>query len=469
MGGTDRNQSEGRDEMNLAEFPLSAISDRLNADQTSIVFEDRVFDRNKGETVTRQLQITASAEYGLPTSHDDEVILGLLQLSRLQGFADRRVGFTRYQLIQLLGWRNEGRSYERIERSLNRWLGVTLYYKNAWWDKARQSWVDEKFHILDNVTLYGRERGPKGSQLQGTLAISCFTWNDTVFRSFQAGNLKSIDFELFKRLESAVAKRLFRFLDKRFYHSKRWEFNLQVLGWEHIGLARSYDSANLKRRLRPAIAELERHGFIQACPDSERFKRLNSGEWRVVFEDGRKGPPKRVQAASLNDVLEQALIERGVTATAAQETVRAFPKDRVQQQIEVFDWLVDRKDPRVERNPAGYLVSAIRSEYTAPREFVARVDDEQRKARRIEAERKREEKLLREKEEAERKRLAVEMAITEFWQSLSPDERSRSEGDALLQANAFEKSLLGQGGSLATATRKKLLDAYALQRIEAGG
>ena len=74
--------------------------------------------------VTRQLLITAvPEEYGLPTARDDEVILGLLQLSRLQGFADRRVAFTRYQLIRLLGWRDESKSYERIEKSLNRWIG----------------------------------------------------------------------------------------------------------------------------------------------------------------------------------------------------------------------------------------------------------------------------------------------------------------------------------------------------------
>ena len=31
-------------------------------------------------------------------------------------------------------------------------------YENAWWDNAAKSWVDENFHVLDNVTLYDRER-----------------------------------------------------------------------------------------------------------------------------------------------------------------------------------------------------------------------------------------------------------------------------------------------------------------------
>jgi hypothetical protein len=58
---------------------------------------------------------------------DDEVILGLIQLSKLQSFSNRKVNFTRYQLIKLLGWRDESKSYDRIEKSLNRWVGVTLY------------------------------------------------------------------------------------------------------------------------------------------------------------------------------------------------------------------------------------------------------------------------------------------------------------------------------------------------------
>ena len=129
---------QGKDELNLAEFPLSAIADRLQPDQKTMVFEDKVFDISQNEMVTRQLTITAADDHGLPTALDDEVILGLVQLSKIQNFADRRVHFTRYQLLQLLGWSDEGRNYERLEKALNRWVGVTLYYKNAWWSREQR-------------------------------------------------------------------------------------------------------------------------------------------------------------------------------------------------------------------------------------------------------------------------------------------------------------------------------------------
>ena len=88
--------------------------------------------------MTRKLTITASDKYGLPTAMDDEVILGLVQLTGKADFTDRKVLFTRYELLKLLDWTDDTRNYNRLEQSLNRWLGVTLYYDKAWWSKEEQ-------------------------------------------------------------------------------------------------------------------------------------------------------------------------------------------------------------------------------------------------------------------------------------------------------------------------------------------
>ena len=276
---------DGKDELNLAEFPLCALAHRLRPEQKTLRFEDRVRDEQRGGMVTRQLTITGSDAYGLPTALDDEVLLGLIQLTRLQDFAERKVPFTRHQLLQILGWRADSKSYARIEASLNRWTGVTLFYNRAWWNRAKQCWMDEKFHILDNVWLCHRDTpAPDIGFAGGGAPTSAFVWNEVIFRSFQAGNLKGIDFTFFRNLRSAVAKRLYRFLDKRFHLRKRWHFDLKEFAWEHVGLARGYDAANLKRKLRPGIAELERKGFLQPLPEAERFRKLRAGTWQVVFE-----------------------------------------------------------------------------------------------------------------------------------------------------------------------------------------
>ena len=147
-----------KDELNLAEFPIAALADRIPDGQTTLVFEDRL-ERRDSQPIVRRLTIMGTHKHGLPTSLDDEVLVGLIQLTkRRSNFTDAKVQFSRYELIELLGWPQSGQSYRRIEEALHRWVGVVLMYENAWWDNAAKSWVDEQFHVLDNVTLYDRER-----------------------------------------------------------------------------------------------------------------------------------------------------------------------------------------------------------------------------------------------------------------------------------------------------------------------
>src|SRR5262245_5981034 len=79
-----------RDELNFAEFPLAALADSIPSGQKILVYTDTIFDRGRNEPVNRKLTITASDEYRLPTALDDEVILGLVQLTARSNFAERR-------------------------------------------------------------------------------------------------------------------------------------------------------------------------------------------------------------------------------------------------------------------------------------------------------------------------------------------------------------------------------------------
>jgi hypothetical protein len=456
--------ADGKDELNLAEFPLTALSDRVAAGQTSLQFEDRIWDESRGQMITRKLRVTASERFGLPTALDDEVVLGLVQLSKLRNFVDRRVPFTRYQLIQILGWRHEGRSYTRLEESLHRWVGVTLYYENAWWDRAERSWVDEAFHILDNVTLYDRERiARRRAQAQDSLPLSQFTWNDVLFRSFRAGNLKRLDFAFYRGLDGAIAKRLYRFLDKRFFHRRRWEFDLHELCWEHVGLSRNYaDAANLRRKLLPAIEELEHAGFLK--PKSERFEKVGSGQWRVVFEKARARPQETPSPVAEPSLVE-ALRERGVSPATAETVVASHPSEGVQRQLEVFDWLVSRRDPKVSRNAPGFLVSAITGDYAVPKGFVDRLEQDKREERAAERDRLHAEKQRLAAEQDRAQQQTQEASIASFWSSLSESERQRLEAEALAAATPLQRGLLERGGAFAGSTRRSLLDALALKRL----
>jgi hypothetical protein len=370
-----------KDELNLAEFPIAALTDRIPDGQTTLVFEDKL-ERRDSSPIVRRLTIMGTHKHGLPTSLDDEVLVGLIQLTkRRSNFTDARVQFSRYELIELLGWPQSGQSYRRIEEALHRWVGVLLMYENAWWDNAAKSWVDENFHVLDNVTLYDRERRRSSRSKSGgtkhpargdktPLPLSSFRWNEVIFQSFQSGNLKQLDLEFYLRLRLPTTKRMFRFLDKRFYRRERLDFDLRTLACEHIGMSRSYAPTELKRRLKPALEELEQLGFLEPLSPEERYSYVKRGTWRIILIRGRgaQTEPTAPPAPEAAELIE-ALTARGITAKVAAELVETIPSTRIRTKIEVFDWLLKNEDKRVGKNPAGYLVASIKADYQAPGDF----------------------------------------------------------------------------------------------------
>ena len=79
------------DELNLAEFPLAAISDRFLDGTKTVVLEDTVFDREQNKYLPRRLTLSGSDRYGLPTSKDDDVLLALLDAG-IDGFLSKAAG-----------------------------------------------------------------------------------------------------------------------------------------------------------------------------------------------------------------------------------------------------------------------------------------------------------------------------------------------------------------------------------------
>jgi hypothetical protein len=453
-GASPSPENGWKDELNLAEFPIASLSDRVPDGQLTLVFEDKL-ERRDSEPIVRRLTIMGTPKHGLPTPMDDEVLVGLIQMTkRRSNFTDPRVTFSRYELIELLGWPQSGHSYRRIEESLHRWVGVVLMYENAWWDNNAKSWVDENFHVLDNVTLYDRERRKPSKAGKGAknplakrsrkvgaegdpLPLSSFKWNEVIFDSFQSGNLKQLDLDFYLSLHLPTTKRMFRFLDKRFYRRTQLDFDLRTLACEHIGLSRSYAPTELKRRLKPALEELEGLGFLEPLDADERYSWVSRGSWRIILIRGQAVQAEPGPPTEATDLIE-ALKAREVTPKTAAELVGSHSHARVRTKLEVFDWLVKNKDKRVGKNPAGYLVASIRSDYQAPTDFSAaesKAKAAEKATKTTDDERKQKRKA---KEEAERSK-SREIHLRERWERL-PD----SDREAIIAAVKRENPSIGR-------------------------
>ena len=422
-----------RDELNLAEFPIALLTDRVPNGVRTLEFQDEIFDQKRGQVVVRKLTVTGSDKFGLPTAKDDEVILGLIHLTKqANNFTDRKVKFRRSDLIRLLRWPDTGPSYRRLTKSLACWLGVTLYYENSWWDKQSGTWVTKGFHIID-----GFEIAEAGSGGQLSLLPSEFTWNEVIFRSFQSGYLKSLNFDLYCEFKYPTSQRLYRFLDKHFYRLSRLEFDLKTFACEHIGLSRNHTAAKLKEKLQPALEELEGIGFIEKMTREERYKKVSQGEWKIRLHQKvvTKAEAKKEQQAQRAEVEE--LVSRGVTQATAENLVGAYPRDRINRQVEVFDWLVRAKDKRVSKSPAGYLVESIRDDYAIPKGFESKAEREKKQT----AEAERVKRAAEAKQRAEREQRARDEAeqarIADYLETLTPDERDALTAEAIAKANPF--------------------------------
>jgi hypothetical protein len=259
----DREKGTGRDEMNLCEFPIALLAERVPKGKRTLEF--------KGQH--GKLTVRGADGLGLPTAHDTDVIIGLLQITKAHNnFTDDTVPFTPHALLTLMGWPNQGHYYRRLRDSLNRWMGTTLFYDGAWYDNSLKRRINASMHILDNLVISdGR---------------SSFTWGKMFFQSCQANNLKSLNLDVYFGLRSSVTKQLYRFLDKRFYLRGVWEFGLRELAFEHVGLSRNYTDSKIKEKLAPALAELESIGFLKK--GGAEYLKVGKG-WTIKLK-GRNCP-----------------------------------------------------------------------------------------------------------------------------------------------------------------------------------
>ena len=293
--------ANGRDEMNLVEFPLALLSERAPEGLLTLECSDEIEER--GVTIQRQVIVAATAKYGLPTAKDEDVLMGLLQLAKIHNeFTSPVVSFTRLQLIKLLGWENTRWSYDRIALALDRWQSVSITYRKAWRDNRDRQWQDKSgFGLIDSYGLRDSRRATRGGEgtEPPTEALSWFRWNGFLFDSFQSGYLKKLNYKIYRELEQQAAKRLYRYLDKHFYepHRVHLEFELQMLAFEHLGMSRRYDSTQIRRALQPAIEELEGIGFIEQRPAESRYKRLGRGRWQVEFSKRLRRSGRQAEAS----------------------------------------------------------------------------------------------------------------------------------------------------------------------------
>ena len=194
---------------------------------------------------------------------------------------------------------------------LRRLKALTIRYENAWWDAVGRGYEEEVATGI--VSGYRIARQVSGPRTARTALMSWVTWTQQFHESLKNGNIKRLNLGIFFKLSSPTAQRMYRFLDKRFYNNPELSMDLIEFACGHIGLTENDNVAILKRRLAPALAELEEIGFLAKAEPEERYQKVRAGVWRICVQRAECG----VRSAELGKQIDDAVLESTDTPHAA--------------------------------------------------------------------------------------------------------------------------------------------------------
>ncbi len=378
----------GRDEMNLAEFPFALLSKSAPEGMNEIRFSDTIRGPN-GVLVERRWTLTGSPKHGRPVAADEPVYVALMEATKEQGFKSRIIYTSRQDIARRMGLPHGGAAYRQIKASLDRLVGVNIHAENAFWDPDKRAYGTVSFGLLDDYVLLD-ERKDRSKQLP----LGQVAWNRIICASFLAGNIKRLDTTFFFSLDSPIARRLYRYLDKKRYDGKPiFQIGIEKLCFEHLGLSRSYQyPSQLRQKLHRGHQELIERGFLQ----SVRYEPMARGGEKVIYQfarveeaepedadqsNGALPPsPEAAPVPSPADTLAEELQELGVTEAIARQLVRNHTEDQIRLQM---DYLPERRAD----DPPAVLVQSIREGWAEPtahreaREAEARLNEEERQRR----------------------------------------------------------------------------------------
>ncbi len=355
-----------QDEFNLAVFPIAVLDKRAQKSKNYLTFTEHI--TSNGREIQRVWTVMPHPIEGLPSTTDEDVYVALMELSYEQG-AQKKVYFSRYDLIRRLGWPMNAKHYERLESSLRKLAAVRIEAKNAYVDRHSGRLVDVGMSIIQEFKIFDEGAGKR------TGAKSYVMWSDRVAQSLSEKLFKKLDADFYFNLTSPIAKRLFRYLDKKFGRGDYFVINVRKLAFEHVGMSRELTYVSqIMQRLEPALNELVVKQFLIEWTLAEETihfrKNLEFGAriqqmtlpiydvMDAMCDDDLSPEERAVRDLALH--LEGELMARGMIGSVAKKLVESFEMqgklETIERALATFDRQYRQRDLA---NPGGLLYTLI--------------------------------------------------------------------------------------------------------------
>jgi plasmid replication initiation protein len=252
----------GKDEMNLCELPIAKLGRRDTREIIEFVGEV-VKD---GQTITQEWVVSGTASVGLPTEFAERVLVALISLAAAQGFQTEKTTFTVYEILKMMGLDTAGSYYQEVTLALQRLHGVTITGKNTWWDNDKKKYrtIRKGFGLIDNYWLesLSDDEDDEDDEENESGIGGYVIWNEWLWASFQAGYIKNINTGFYYGLKNTLARRLYRFLDKRMHYQDSYQIDIFALA-ARLGMAEYQYPSKVKEKLQPAFDELIARHYLR--------------------------------------------------------------------------------------------------------------------------------------------------------------------------------------------------------------
>lgn len=337
-------------EGNFEDHPYFTIGNQRSGE--GVIQYSNTIRTKDGQELQQTWTIRAVQGLGLPGSLDQDVYVALLQLIEQRGGVpeDGWISFSLYELVQLLRRTHGGRDYLQIKQSLTRLAGTIIQSENAFYRKSQKSYLTDSFHLLDRI------KHSESSDGYGRAEKTSVKLSDYFVESYKADYLKGLDVDFYWSLNSSVAKRLYRFIDKKRNHGRRWEVELFSLR-DRIPLSSYQYPSKIKEKLAPAHEELQQKGFLEQVT----FRKMPDGPNLVCYEIhenfASRRPTARLEASPEVTIAVERLKAEGVRGDVAQHLVAKHGPERCLRFAEAVPFQKNL------RNAGGWLRKAIENGY----------------------------------------------------------------------------------------------------------
>ena len=298
-------------ELNMEEPPLFAGQAR----QVGGGYLEHVQEYKKpsGEVGKRIWRWKPPDEYGDLHIFDQDVYMAMHALAqeKLGGMPeDGKIPFTLYEIINILGLKDNGKNYARVRGSILKINKTLIDAVDAFYHKDKRSYESEHF-IMWRVHFEGNEDKHGRATERHTLRF-----DELLVRSHKQGHLKQLDVNFYLSLEKSYAKSLYKRIDYQRGGALRWSEDVMELK-DLIGMAQSYrQPSKVKEKLEPAHEQVKRKGFSKSSVyEGSRVLYEVSAEFMATraYLDRSLGHEERASY--------RALVRNGMWANVARELV----------------------------------------------------------------------------------------------------------------------------------------------------